>query len=170
MQRNPETLVSEPLLVLNEARPMERQICGWSLPNCYLLSPTPLLCCFSYYFFYSLSVCVLIGIISGQVEVQVSMYDPTPGLPLLLNRYMTLGKSASLSFSAWLWPSVTHCFLFTRLPCSDVSIDKMLRPTDHFICPNKKQKYQRFHSQDMQATEMPLSGCMGKENVVCVYI
>ena len=142
MRRNPETLVSEPVLVLNEVRPVEMQICGWSLPNCYLLSPTPLLCCFSYYFFFffSLSMCVIIGIISGQVEVWVSICDSTPGLPSSLNSYMSPGKSPSLSFSAYVWPSIIHCFLFMRFPCLVVSIDKMLRPTDHFICQSKKAK------------------------------
>ena len=140
MQRNPETLVSEPVLVLNEARPMEMQMCGWSLPNCYLLSATPLLCCFSYYFFFSLSMCALIGIISGQVEVWVSICDSTPGLPSSLNSYMSPGKLPSLSFSACVWPSIVHCFLFMRLPCLVVSIDKMLRPSDHFICQSKEAK------------------------------
>ena len=65
---------------------------------------------------------MLIGIISGQVEVQVSMYDPTPGLPLLLNRYMTLGKSASLSFSAWLWPQETDLWAL----CLPDSLDDQL--------------------------------------------
>ena len=91
-------------------------------------------------FFFSLSMCVIIGIISGQVEVWVSICDSTPGLPSSLNSYMSPGKSPSLSFSACVWPSIIHCFLFMRLPCLVVSIGKMLRPTDHFIYQSKKNK------------------------------